>query len=218
MVPPHVAVVSARPHVVAEVSRLCAMAGQPVHVAASAPELARACRAAVLAVVDEGSLDAVGDVVGGCACDVVVVTDDADRVATWQAAVRLGARRVVALPEGAAELLDLLAMAAERPGPPGPLIGVLGGRGGAGASTLAIALGWVVAQRGVPVTLVDLDPVGGGIDVALGLENTAGLRWPDLGDAHGVISSSALREQLPSVGALAVVSAASRRGDDDSAA
>lgn len=218
MIPPHVAVVSARPHLVAEVSRLCAMAGQPVRVAASAPEIARACRAAVLTVVDDCSVDAVGEVVGSCNSDVVVVTDDVGRVASWQAAVRLGARCVVTLPEGAAELLDLLAMAGERSGPVGPLIGVLGGRGGAGASTFAIAVSWAVAQRAVPVTLVDLDPVGGGIDVALGLENAAGLRWPDLRDAHGVIASSALREQLPSVGALAVVSASSRRGGDDSPA
>lgn len=57
------------------------------------------------------------------------------------------------------------------------VVGVVGGSGGAGASTFAAAL--AVAANG-PSVLVDLDVVGGGIDVALGLEATPGARWSGL--------------------------------------
>jgi len=207
--PQHVAVISRRPTLVAEISRLCAMAGQQVQLASSEPDIARVCRSAALVVVDDCSVDAVATL-GAIRSDVVVVTDDPEQVTTWRAAVRLGARRVVALPAGAAELLDLLAMASERRGAPGPLVGVIGGRGGAGASTLTVALGWALAQRSAATMLVDLDPAGGGLDVALGLENATGLRWPDLRESRGVVSSSALRDQLPSRHGITVVSAAKR--------
>lgn len=215
MVSQRVAIVSSRPQLAAEISRLCAIAGHPVEVASAARDVARVCRAALVTVVDDGAADALGELVGGHCGDVVVVTEDADTVSAWQAAVRLGARRVVSLPDGAAELLDVLAMAGERPGPPGPLIGVLGGSGGAGASTLAVALARELAGRDAPVTLVDLDAAGGGLDLALGLESASGLRWPELADARGVVASAALREQLPSVAGIAVVSAESRSRADD---
>ncbi|HEX4655704.1 MAG TPA: septum site-determining protein Ssd [Mycobacteriales bacterium] len=210
MRPQRVAVVSSRPQLVAEVSRLCAMAGQPVEVAEPGPEVARACRSSALIVVDDDSVQAVEAATGPDRPDVVIVTDDADRVETWQAAVRLGASRVVTLPGGAAELLDLLALVGEQPGSPGPLVGVIGGRGGAGASTLAVALGWAFARRDAAVMLVDLDQSGGGLDLALGVEHVPGLRWPDLYDANGVVASLALREQLPSLDGMTILSTGSR--------
>lgn len=58
---------------------------------------------------------------------------------------------------------------------------VVGACGGVGATTLAALL---AVGRG-PTTLVDLAPTAGGLDVALGIETTAGPRWPDLGPATG---------------------------------
>jgi secretion/DNA translocation related CpaE-like protein len=192
------------------------MAGQPVEVAAPGPDLPRVCRSAALLVVEDSAVEAVASVAGPERPDVVVVSDHTDLVETWRAAVRVGARHVVTLPGGAAELLDVLALINERPGAPGPMVGVIGGRGGAGASTLAVALGWAFARRDHAVMLVDLDFSGGGLDLAVGLEQASGLRWPDLSEVQGVVASSALREQLPSVDGMTVLAAASRSAGMDS--
>lgn len=209
----HVAVVSRDAEVIGEVRRLAALVGRPVLVAAQPAECPRACRSATIVVVDARAFDVVDESVP--MTDVVVVTDDPHRIATWEAAVRVGARRVLTLPAGAAELLDLLALAGERPGPPGPLIGVMGGAGGAGASVLSVALGCAFGQLGRPTTVVDCDVDGGGLDVLVGLERVDGLRWHDLSDARGVVASSSLRAQLPTVEGLAFLStgAASRTND-----
>ena len=50
-----------------------------------------------------------------------------------------------------------------------PVIGVVGGSGGVGASTFAAAL---AAAGAASAVLCDLDPVGGGIDVLLELDET----------------------------------------------
>jgi hypothetical protein len=62
-----------------------------------------------------------------------------------------------------------------------PVVGVVGGSGGVGASTFAaaIALGASQVVRG-PAVLIDLDPVGGGIDALLGMHSSPGFRWSDL--------------------------------------
>lgn len=211
----HVAVVSRDAELVGEVRRLAALVGQTVQVAGQPADCARVCRAAALVVVDA----AAGDLFDASVpvTDAVVVADDPHRIATWEMAVHIGARRVVTLPAEAAALLDLLALAGERPGPPGPLIGVVGGVGGAGASVLSVASGWALTQTGRPTTVADLDVRGGGLDVLVGLERAAGLRWGDLADARGVIASASLRGQLPAVDGVAVLSVASgvRSGDVD---
>ena len=104
-------------------------------------------------------------------------------------------------PAGLADLDDLLG-AGELPG---RCVGVVGGSGGAGASTLAVALA-VTAAASSRVALLDLDPLGGGLDLLLGLEDAAGLRWPALASATGRLSSSALTAALPSVSGARVLS------------
>ena len=203
----HVAVVSRDAALTDEVRRLAALAGRAVLVAARAAECARVCRTAVLVVIDAAAVDAFDDTVP--VANVVVIADDRRRVAVWESALRVGARRVLTLPDEASELLDLIALAGERPGPPGPLIGVVGGAGGAGASMLAVALGWAFGHRGRPTTLADLDVFGGGLDVLVGLEDVDGLRWRDLTGARGVVQSAALRTQLPTIDGLAVLSVGS---------
>ena len=84
-------------------------------------------------------------------------------------------------------------------------IGVVGGRGGAGASTLAAALA-VTAARSTPTCLVDLDPLGGGLDLLMGIEDQPGLRWPALASASGQLSAAALAGALPVSRGVAVLS------------
>jgi secretion/DNA translocation related CpaE-like protein len=84
------------------------------------------------------------------------------------------------------------------------VVGVLGGSGGAGATTFACALGQVAARRG-PSVVVDLDPLGPGVDRILGLESAAGVRWDALGRAGGRLGSQSLREALPRAAGLGVL-------------
>jgi secretion/DNA translocation related CpaE-like protein len=74
---------------------------------------------------------------------------------------------------------------------------VVGGRGGAGASVLASVLGLVAMRRGLRTLLVDGDPLGGGLDLALGLERVEGARWPEFAGLRGRLSGSALAGSLP---------------------
>lgn len=210
----HVAVISRDLAFTAEVRRLAALAGRTVLVAGQPGDCARVCRNAALVVVDADAADVVDAAVD--MRNVAVVADDPRRISSWELAVRLGARRVLTLPAETAGLLDLIALAGERSGPPGPLIAVAGGSGGAGASVFAVALGWAFAQTGRSTTAVDLDVSGGGLDVLVGLERADGLRWHDLVGARGVVASTSLREQLPTVDGLAVLSVCNglRFGDE----
>jgi len=207
----HVALISRDPELTAEVRRLCAVAGRQLVTPTSGGDVARACRAAALVVVDCDEVDTVSSVAAELPGEVVLVARDLANVDPWRSAVRIGARDVLTLPVDTAQLLDRLALSAEQPGPAGPLLGVVGGRGGAGASTIAIAVAWALAERGRDVTLADFDALGGGLDVALGLERAVGVRWPDLAAARGVVPSAELRERLPRVGGLSVVSASNER-------
>ncbi|MDT8910876.1 septum site-determining protein Ssd [Amycolatopsis sp. PS_44_ISF1] len=127
---------------------------------------------------------------------------------TWRRAVAVGADKVVRLPDGEDELIAAFADVVDGPaGPPGPVIAVVGGRGGAGASVLAAAVA-LEAVRSSPALLVDCDPLGGGLDLLLGLEKTEGLRWPEV-RLTGRVSIPRLVEALPSSGALPVLSCGS---------
>ncbi|MGH3360524.1 MAG: septum site-determining protein Ssd, partial [Nocardioidaceae bacterium] len=85
-------------------------------------------------------------------------------------------------------------------------VGVVGGCGGAGASTLASALAVSAARQRRPALLVDADPLGGGIDMVVGSEDARGLRWPDLAATHGRVSGDSLRQVLPRMSDLGVLS------------
>ncbi|MCH9700320.1 MAG: CpaE-like family protein [Actinomycetia bacterium] len=121
--------------------------------------------------------------------------------ADWEAAVAVGAQRVVALPADDRELMAILSDAAELwqapttspDGTRGPVVAVLPGRGGAGASVFATALALVATQS----LLIDGDPWGGGLDLVLGTETESGLRWPDLPPTGGRLNYPALRDALP---------------------
>ena len=76
-------------------------------------------------------------------------------------------------------------------------IGVLAGCGGAGASVFAAVLAGRAAVAAGAAFLIDCDPVGGGIDVLLGCERAAGVRWSQVRLRGGELDPAVLRECLP---------------------
>lgn len=122
----------------------------------------------------------------------------------WEAAIAVGVQRVLVLPAQEAELVTELSEGVDPSGTDrrGRVLAVIGGKGGGGASVFATALARVAGQA----LLVDVDPWGGGIDLALGSEDEPGLRWPDLALHGGRISYGALREALPAHRGITVLS------------
>jgi septum formation inhibitor-activating ATPase MinD len=143
----------------------------------------------------------------------LVTTTDRDDADVYRTAVEIGAQDVAVLPAAEQWLVDALAAAADPGVGQAVTVCVLGGRGGAGASTLCAGLGVTGMRRGLRTLLVDADPLGGGLDLALGRELAPGARWPELANLRGRLSSAALRESLPGLdgavglGELTVLSA-----------
>lgn len=75
----------------------------------------------------------------------------------------------------------------------GAVIGVVGGSGGVGASRFAA----VIASAALPSVLIDVDPVGGGVDVLLGIEAVPGARWSGLRLDGGLLDPALLANGLP---------------------
>ncbi|PFG17760.1 secretion/DNA translocation related CpaE-like protein [Propionicimonas paludicola] len=132
---------------------------------------------------------------------VFLVGSDAEQLAAWSAPLAAG---VIQLPEGGAWLGAVLADGRSRFS--GPVVAVLGGSGGVGASTLAASLAHLGAERAEASALVDVDPLGGGLDLLLGAERVSGWRWPRLEAADGRLGD--LRGYLPVVDGVTVVSMA----------
>jgi secretion/DNA translocation related CpaE-like protein len=138
--------------------------------------------------------------------NVVLVGQDAADERVWELARELGADHVVFLPAAEPWLADRLAACLGDGPAAAPLVCVLGGRGGGGASVLAVSLAVTAAGRGRRVVLVDADPLGGGLDVLLGGEDAAGLRWPDLSRTTGRPAAGSLCAALPQVAGLSLLS------------
>lgn len=143
----------------------------------------------------------------------------------WEAALRCHAEEAFILPAQSAELLTRLAglsnprQAPEHSHTAATRVAVTATAGGSGASTFAAALARVGARSGhAPVTLIDADPHSGGLDLLLGIEETAGGRWPNLAfkeGSEGVVAARDLRAALPATAdGIAVLSAARATIDD----
>lgn len=137
---------------------------------------------------------------------VVLVGRDLDDHSIWERGVRLGAEEVVFLPDAEGWLTGRIVDAAEGVGRSALTVGVIGGRGGCGASTLACALAVSAAKRGERAMLIDGDPLGGGLDILMGGETVEGLRWPAFVESRGRVGAGELRESLPAVHELRVLS------------
>ncbi|ETZ45222.1 hypothetical protein L838_3671 [Mycobacterium avium MAV_120709_2344] len=203
----------AEPELRAELDRVAAAAGVRVVHAGDAAAVSRKTWAAAAAVVlDAAAAARCGRWALPRRDHVTVLTAAEPAMTTWAAAVRIGAARVLRLPEHEADLVGELAEAAESSrddGQRGHAVAVIGGCGGAGASLLAVAL----AQAAGDALLVDLDPWGGGIELLLGGENTPGLRWPDLALQGGRLNWAAVRDALPRHRGVSVLSG-TRRGHE----
>ena len=135
----------------------------------------------------------------------VLVGFAGDGDSLWHLAAAIGAERVAVLPEAASWLAECLSRS-RAPESGGFVLGIVGGCGGAGASTAAVWLAHAAAREGVRVLLVDGDPWGGGVELALAAEETPGLRWPDLADASGTIDPRQLADSLPLAGGFPFLS------------
>lgn len=200
--------VTAHPRLLDELLRLCAVTGVEPEIRGD-PETARG-------LWSDSPLVIVGDDVSETAIhcelphreDTVLLGTDLDDGDIWRRAAAVGADHVIFLPDAEAWLVDRLADLADRAGAASSTlcVAVVGGRGGAGASTLACALAVAAVKRGQAAALVDIDRIGGGIDVLLGGEAASGLRWPDLCGARGRVDGGALSAALPRLHGLTVLS------------
>ncbi|HYJ69614.1 MAG TPA: septum site-determining protein Ssd [Nocardioidaceae bacterium] len=123
----------------------------------------------------------------------------------WSHAVAVGAEDVVWLPAGEAELIDRFGACLDGVRR-ATTVAVVGGSGGCGASTFAAALALAAGDHGMATLLVDADPLGSGLDLHLGADELDGMRWPDLATATGRLAAPALREALPRVREVALLS------------
>ena len=122
----------------------------------------------------------------------------------YRGAVLLGATDVVALPARESWLVEVLADTVDGSSRPGTMVGFVGGCGGVGATTLACATALVASAQG-RTALVDLDPLGPGVERVVGIEAAEGIRWADLAGSSGRLGSRALRDALPRSDALGVL-------------
>ncbi|MEV6873647.1 septum site-determining protein Ssd [Amycolatopsis sp. NPDC051128] len=119
---------------------------------------------------------------------------------TWEHAFRRSVERVISLPDEETELAGAFADVVETPAEEaGLVLGVVGGRGGAGASVFAATLALAADHDPGGALLVDCDPLGGGLDLLLGLEKTPGPRWSEV-RLSGRVSVPALAAALPQRG------------------
>ncbi len=126
-----------------------------------------------------------------------VICRQGEVAAAQAAADRLGCEHVVELPLGAAWLERHLCVPAGS-----GLLGVVGAVGGVGATTVAIAC---ALAAGPDSLLVDADPDSPGLDLALGIAEGRGVRWPEIPDSAAPLDAGSLRAALPRVAGVTVV-------------
>jgi secretion/DNA translocation related CpaE-like protein len=195
--PAHVLALISEETVLDDLLRLAAAAGCDVERAADVAALRAGWQSSTLVLLDAASLPDVAAAGVPRRHGLLVVCPEEPTTRTFQAALALGAEQLVRLPEEEDWLVGALADVVDRPaGSAGATLCVLGARGGAGSSVFAAATALTAEKSGLPAVLVDCDPLGGGLDVLLGVEESAGLRWPDLRLTSGRLAASTLRSAL----------------------
>lgn len=138
---------------------------------------------------------------------LVVVAHSGATDTIWREAMSVGAQGVVQLPDDEDWVADQLAAIAAEQSRRGMIVAALGGSGGVGASSFVAALGVAAITLGKSPVVVDLDPVGCGIDVVLGSDQAEpGVRWSELYRVSGRVPSKSLVSGLPSVNEIPVLS------------
>lgn len=203
---PRPLVVTADEQLLDDLLRLAAAAGAELDVAHDAGTARGRWSPAPLVLVGDDLVESVIRLAPPRRHEVLLLARDRSDPELYRRAVDLGALQVRFLPEHEAEVVDRLADATEGRGVDPIVVGVVGGCGGAGASTLAAGLSLTGARRELSSLLIDLDVLGGGLDAVLGAESVSGLRWPDLAGSHGRLASSVVREQLPTVHGISLLS------------
>lgn len=207
LAPPPPLAVTSDPVLAEALSRVAAEAGVRLEVVPHPGAARRRWSAAPLVLVGVDQAGAVVQAGLPRRPEVALVGRDLDDATVWRRGTALGAAHVLILPDCERWLAGMLAEADSPHDDPGALVAVLSGRGGAGGSTLAAALALAGTRRGLRSTLVDLDPVGGGIDLLFGLETEPGPRWSELARwRDGRLCGRSLRDALPTYAAR------SRRG------
>lgn len=182
-----------------EVERIVAAAGGQLRVVADVADAAQYWDSAAAVLVGSD----VRELPPRRRAPAVLVGLSGEGDSLWHLAAALGAERVAVLPDAAAWLAEYLSRS-RSPETGGLVLGITSGCGGAGATTSAIWIAQAAAGLGVRVLLVDGDPWGGGLELALAAEETPGLRWPDLADASGSIDPGQLAESLPVAGGFSL--------------
>ncbi len=160
------------PDLLDDVLGLAAEAGLEIDVSADPKAVRQAYAEAPIVVIGDRSTAVCAEARLPHRSDVFVVTREASALRLRPIARLLGAERVVSLPRGTEMLLGRFSAAAELAEQlatrAGQVVAVLGGRGGAGASVLAAGLAVTAGRAGRRALLVDADPLGGGVDLAVG--------------------------------------------------
>jgi secretion/DNA translocation related CpaE-like protein len=186
--------------------RLAAAAGVTPSVASDIATARRHWPTAPLVIVGADQAAAAASVALPRREAVSVACDRSPDEALWRHAVAVGAEQVLVLPDASQHLVALFSDGGTGISNRASTVAVVGGCGGAGASTFSAALAVTAADSGRSCLLVDADPLGGGIDLVIGGEDAAGLRWPDLAGTSGRLSAPALRQALPQLDSLSVLS------------
>jgi secretion/DNA translocation related CpaE-like protein len=184
-----------------ELLRLAAAAGVTPDVARDAVGGLRGWSAASLVLVGADQAVAMARTSPPRRAKVHVVVQGKVPNALFEIALAVGAESVAAFPGSETWLVEELTDLGDQRVEPGLTLGVVGGSGGVGATTFACALGQMAARSGQAV-VIDLDPLGPGIDRVLGLEARDGMRWNELGQPTGRLSARSLRQALPRSGGL----------------
>jgi len=188
-----------------EMLRLAAAAGVVLDVAHDSAAALRSWSSAALVLVGHDQVAAVASHQPVRRNEVHVVVHGTAPPELFRAALALGAEDVVELPAADSWVVELLTDLSDGGSRTSLTLGVVGGSGGAGATTFAAALAVTAAATGEPTVLIDGDPLGGGIDRVIGLDDHDGLDWDGLGRSGGRLSSRSLREALPRRQALGVL-------------
>lgn len=188
-----------------EVLRLAAASDVEVHLAADAEAARAQWSLAPLVIVGADQAARVAGLRPERRRDVILLGRHLTDV-DWQRAVTLGAEHVAALPDAERWLIDRLADTGEGPARHGLVLALMSAGGGAGASTCAAVLAAAAAAEGSSVLLIDLDPLAGGLDILVGIEDATATRWPDLSDTRGRLSIATLTSSLPQWAGVATLS------------